>query len=508
MKHQKLYERLMEIALQRSFLIPSFEIYGSISGFYDYGPVGCLMKKKIEDYFRKFFIKSEGFFEIETSTVLPSVVLEASGHAKNFVDPLIRCKACSSEFKADEFLDQKKLEASGWNSPEELLPLLKKEGIACPACGGEFESKGWFNLMFKTNIGPVEGNTGYFRPETAQGIFLDFSRIFRNHGTKLPICVGQIGKSFRNEISPRKGILRLREFTQMELEYFFDPRSPTIEKFSQVETEQIRIMVAGSDRIQKMSAAEAVRKGIIPNEIMAYFMVRQTQFYTSLGIPYEKFYFKKMGKKDTPHYSAGNFDLEIETSFGVIETIGNAYRTDFDLSSHSSKSGVDLRVYVNHNNPNEAKEGKENERKIIPHVVEPSMGLDRLFWCILEHTFREKGNKKDWAWFDFPPVIAPYSCAVYPLMRRDGLSEKALDLLGNLRAEGLDVIYTESGSIGRRYARADEIGIPYCLTIDYDTLKDDTVTIRYRNDGKQERIKVGEVYSTIIRNIKEGRVTL
>jgi len=497
----KLHERLMEIALNRSFLIPSCEIYGTVGGFYDYGPVGCLLKRKIEERFRQFFIKKDGFFEIETCSVLPLPVLEASGHAKNFADPMIKCKKCEGEFKADELVK------GVWEKPEELSKLLKQEKIACPNCQStEIEPAGWFNLMFKTNVGPVEGNTAYFRPETAQGIFLDFSRVFRNHGTKLPLCIGQVGHSFRNEISPRKGIIRLREFTQMEMEYFFDPENDKIDGFAGVEHEQMRIMVAGSERMQKMSIKEAVKKKIIPNEIMAYFIAKQMRFYIALGIPYEKFYFKKMGKKDTPHYSRGNIDLEVETSFGAIETVGNAYRTDFDLSSHSAKSGVDLKVFIEKENGNG--EGKSEGRKVMPHVVEPSMGVDRLFWCILEHTFREKGNGKEWEWFDIPPIIAPYSCAVYPLMKKDGMAEKARAVVAALREEGIDAAYGESGSIGRRYSRADEIGTPYCFTVDYDTLKDDTVTIRYRNDGGQERVKISEVCGIVKENLKKGRVKL
>ncbi len=525
MKQQKLHERLMEIALQRSFLIPSCEIYGTSGGFYDYGPTGCLLKKKIEENFRKFFIKRDGFLEIESSLILPEIVLQASGHAKNFADPIVKCKSCNSEFKADELLEDKGKGEKEWETPSALSELLKKEKITCLNCKGELEGIGWFNLMFKTNIGPIEGNVGYCRPETAQGIFLDFSRIFRNHGTKLPLCVGQIGKSFRNEISPRKGIIRLREFTQMELEYFFDPEKQTMEKFSEVEKEELRIELPGSDRIQKMSASEAVKKEIIPNEIMAYFMVRQTQFYVALGVPYDKFHFKKMGKKDTPHYSKGNFDLEIETSFGMIETVGNAYRTDFDLSSHAEKSGKDLKVHIeeigeNGNGNGSDKAGgkgaatsnnsasEASGRKIIPHVVEPSMGVDRLFWCILEHTFRDKNPEKDWAWFDVPPMIAPYTCAVYPLMRKDGLAERGKAVVAKLREEGFDTIYAETGSIGKRYARADEIGIPYCFTVDYDTLKDDTVTVRYRNDGGQERVKIEDLVRIVKENVKKGRVKL
>jgi glycyl-tRNA synthetase len=212
-------------------------------------------------------------------------------------------------------------------------------------------------------------------------------------------------------------------------------------------------------------------------------------------------YFRVLDQNEIPHYSKGNIDMEVETSFGTIETIGNAYRTDFDLVQHADKSGKDFSVFV---------EG----RKVVPHVVEVSLGVDRLFFCILEHCFRGKdesgnsGTEKEWEWFDFPPEIAPYHAAVFPLMKRDGLDEKAMEITRMLRSAGLDITYRDSGSIGRRYARADEIGIPWALTVDYDTLEKGTVTIRYRNDGKQERIKIEECVSKIKSNLEQGKVTL
>jgi glycyl-tRNA synthetase len=387
--------------------------------------------------------------------------------------------------------------------PEEMSAKIKELGIKCPDCEGELADVGWFNLMFKTNIGPIEGNPGYPRPETAQGIFLDFPRLFRAHGTRLPLAAAQIGKSFRNEISPRQGLIRLREFTQMEIEYFFNPSNDKHPKFAEVASQRMKILTrdsqaAGKDEETEMTAQEAVERKIIPNQILAYYLARETQFYQMMGIPYSDFRFRHMMADETPHYSGGNFDLEVKTSFGWIETIGTAYRTDYDLSSHSRMSKQDLSVFV-----------EEEKKRVMPHVVEPSFGVDRLFWCILEKCYREKGGAegRDWSWFDFPPIIAPFNCAVFPLMKKDGLKEKAEEVAALLRNDGFNCYYDESGSVGKRYARQDEIGTPYCITIDYDSLKDGTVTIRFRNDGKQIRQPISDLPSTLRKYKKEGKVT-
>jgi len=531
-------EDVMEIALKRGFLIPSNEIYGHISGFYDYGTVGAPMKRKIEEAWRSFFLRKDGAFEVETATLLPEIVLKASGHVGHFGDPLVECTECKKKFRADTLVadhlegemktlaarsaagplaQEREMEAEGEHAkrlkehlsrlpgmkPEEMSAKIKELGIKCPECQGRLAEVGWFNLMFKTNIGPIEGNPGYTRPETAQGIFLDFPRIFRAHGTRLPLAVAQIGKSFRNEISPRQGLIRLREFTQMEIEYFFNPTNDKHPKFAEVANQKIKILTresqeAGKDEETEMTAQEAVERKIIPNQILAYYLARETQFYVMMGVPYSDFRFRHMMADETPHYSGGNFDLEVKTSSGWIETIGTAYRTDFDLRSHSEMSKKDLSVFI-----------EEEKRKTIPHVVEPSFGVDRLFWVILEKCYREKGGAegRDWSWFDFPPLIAPFDCAVLPLMKKDGLKEKAEEVAAMLRNEGFNCYYDESGSVGRRYARQDEVGTPYCITIDYDTLKDATATIRFRNDGKQTRVGISELPSALRNLAKEGKVT-
>lgn len=494
-------DTLMDVAIRRSILIPSSEIYGSPAGFYDYGPVGCAIKRKIEELWRKEFLQKEGFHEIETSVIIPEAVLKASGHAENFADPLVTCSACKNKFRADHLLmENEEAKKDGVVAdgapPQKLSELIKKYGVKCPECKKSTLSEvGWFNLMFRTNIGPIEGNTAYCRPETAQGIFMDFPRIVRNYGSRLPIGIGQVGRSFRNEISPRQGSLRRREFTQMELEYFFNPKDQAHPKFGKIRDETLRFAL-NDGRFENVTLGKAVLDGLVPNEIVAYFLYKQKMLYLQVGIPEEKFAFRRMPKEETPHYSKGNIDLEVETSSGIVETVGTAYRTDYDLASHSKASGEDLGVFV-----------EEEKQKVVPHVIEPSMGSDRLFWCVLEHCFREKGAGKEWDWFAFPPAIAPYHAWIFPLMKKDGLDEKAREVESALRESGLTVYYQESGSIGKRYARADEIGVPYCITVDFETLEKESVTLRFRDDGKQIRLKISELAAKIAIFAKEGKVS-
>lgn len=489
----KLYERIMELALTRSFFFPANEIYGAQAGFYDYGPTGKLIKNNLENVWRKMFVQEEGFFEVETTLISPEIVFKASGHVDEFTDPVVECQKCHKKIRADHLVEER-LNVKWDRKLESLEKLISDNNINCPSCGGVLSKPFFSNLMFSTQIG-VDGEKGYLRPETAQGIFTSFLRIFRNHGTKLPLAVAQIGKSFRNEISPRKALVRLREFTQMELEYFFDPEEQNMPGFEKVKDEKIRFLTREEQekngRARWLTAKEIVENGY-GNEIMAYFLVKEWAYYVRVGLNPERIWFRHLMEDETPHYSKSNIDLEVETSYGVIEISGNAYRTNYDLSQHEKFSKQKMEVVW-------------NDKRIIPHVFEVSMGVDRLFFCLLEHTFREKSEQKDWEWFDFKPEIAPYDAAVFPLMKKDGLAEKAWEVANRLMAD-FNVHYQESGSIGKRYARADEIGIPYAITIDYQTLEDDTVTIRFRNSGKQERVGIGVLAEKIEKYKKEGRI--
>jgi len=501
----------MELAFSRGFLLPSAEIYQAQGGFYDYGPAGAAIKRHIQQQWRQLFIIEPGFLEIETCTVLPQAVLVASGHVEHFADPVCECTKCKQRFRADHLLEQKTMQAWAGKQPVELNEALIKEKIKCPACKGDLGVVGWANLMVPTLIGAGGDNPAYLRPETAQGIFLDFKRLFVQNGSKLPLAVGQIGRSYRNEVSPRQGLIRTREFSQMELEYFFNPTQDTVEGFEKIANEKVRILPpADGDtpaHVSDTTLSQAIGLGYFPNQILAYMVYLENKLYTRLGIASEKYRFRVMPRDELPHYSRGNVDLEVETSYGTIETSGIAYRTDFDLSQHAKHSKKDLSVtVVGEKVAGGAPDAAPPAVRLMPHVVEPSMGVDRTFWCVLESAYRPAGNGKEWEWFAFPPTVAPYVAGVFPLMRKDRMEELADMLAVELRSAGLEAYYASSGSIGKRYARADEIGVPYCITVDYQTKEDGTVTVRFRDDGEQIRLKLEEVPAKLAEWANAGKV--
>ena len=483
-------EEIQRICLNRGIIFPTAEIYPTLSGFWDYGPVGTLLKKKLIDYWREFFIKSEdNIFEIDGSTILSEDVFKASGHIKSFVDPIAQCSKCKSIFRADQLIEEKTGKFVEGKPIQELSEIIKKEKIKCPKCGNPLAEVRLFNLMLKTEISPVGGQTGYLRPETAQNIFTSFPRVFRATRSKLPMGIAQIGHSFRNEISPRHFLVRIREFSQTEIEMFYDPNKPDCTKFDKIKDRKVAIFIREAQKKgQKpveLTAEQAVKKKIVPNEWMAYFLAKELEFYKSLGIPEDCLRFRHMLPEETPHYSLGNFDLEIKFDFGWKETVGNALRTDHDLKKHMEFSKKDLTVLTDDN------------RKIIPHVVEPSFGIERTIAGILLHCFVED-KERGWNWFRFPAKIAPYTVAVFPLVNKDKLPGKAREVYHVLK-ECFDVFYDDSGSIGRRYARADEVGTPFSITIDYESLEDDSCTIRHRDTTIQVRVKIKDLISILNR---------
>jgi glycyl-tRNA synthetase len=480
-------EKVLEVSKRRGIVYPAAEIYGSLSGFWDYGPVGTLIKRKIENYWREFFIKGKNIVEISGSTVLPEAVFKASGHIDSFVDPITQCKKCKSIHRADHLIDSASKTFVEGKDVKELTDIIKKEKIKCPKCKGELGDVKIFNLMLKTEVSASGGQTAYLRPETAQNIFTSFRRVFLSARGKLPFGIAQIGHSFRNEISPRHFIIRVREFSQFEIEMFIDPddidNCPGFDSVAKVKLNFLtRDAQKKGGKAVAVTAENALKKKLVPNKWLAYFMAKQMQFYQNLGIPAKVLRHRSMLPEETPHYSKGNFDLEIEFDFGWKETVGNSYRTDYDLKKHSDHSKTDLSVTI-------------GSRKVVPHVVEPSFGLERTFASILLHCFRED-KKRGWNWLALPPRIAPYTIAIMPLVKKDKLPEKAREIYNEL-LQNYGVFYDESGSIGKRYARADEIGVPYCITVDHQTLDDNTVTIRDRDSTKQIRLSVKDICSVI-----------
>lgn len=551
------FTMINELARRRGFFWQSYEIYGGVSGFVTYGFLGARLKQNIENKLREIFVNKLGIMEIEAPIIAPSKVFEASGHVDHFKEPMVECQKCKRRFRADHLLQEtaKLGEAEVEKlSLEELKEAIERHDVRCPECGGEFGEPKYFLTMFKTTIGPYSDAVGYGRPEAAQGIFVEFRRLYEMAREKLPFGVMQIGHALRNEISPRQGLIRLREFTIVDIEFFFDPEDPNCFLLKEVGDETLRLVLAesklrGSEEIVEVTVKEALEKGYIKVPWQAAFMAIAKKLLTELGVPAEKQRFIEKLPWERAHYSLQSFDQEVYVDrWGWIEVSGHAYRTDYDLRQHMQFSGTDTRVFKEYEKPlvrekkvvkplmaklgpafkGEAQKiaemlsevspdeveasfkekgyfmlGKhkilpehveittckveERGRRFIPHVVEPSFGSDRLVYVTLEYAYRVKDDR---VVLSFPRDVAPIQIGVYPLVSKDGLPEKALQVYKMLVDEGFSVEYDEAGSIGRRYARADEAGIPLGITIDYKTLKDDTVTIRDRDTWRQVRNRI------------------
>jgi len=548
-----------ELAKRRGFFWNSFEIYGGSGGFVTYGPMGTRLKQNVEAKLRELFIKKIGIYEIESSVIAPGKVFEASGHVDHFKEPMVECQKCKTRFRADHLLEEKGIssaEAEKMNL-EEVAEEIERHVIVCPDCGGKFGAPTRYLTMFQTTIGPYQGSTGYGRPEAAQNIFVEFNRLYTAARERLPFGCINIGKALRNEISPRQGLIRLREFTIADLEFFFDPEEPVCDKLSEVENEVLPILLCDTrlkecEDVTNFTVREALDKKIIRSEWQAYFMAQAKRLLEELGVPVSKQRFLEKLTWEKAHYSSQSFDQEVLVErWGWVEVSGHAYRTDFDLSCHMKASGVDMTVYREYETPLETEElavktimaklgpvykgeagkvaaavaklpaqqvadalakdgsimvdgyqifkeqvevGKQKTvvrgKRFVPHVVEPSFGCDRLFYVALEYAY---GIKDDRVVLSFPRDIAPVQVGVYPLMSKDSLDTKAKELQKMLSCEGFMTEYDETGSIGRRYARADEAGIQLGITIDYDTLEDDTITIRDRDSWQQVRTKIKDV---------------
>ena len=562
------HKLLSETARRRGFFWGSFEIYGGLSGFLDLGPLGVGLKRRIEDTWRQFFLQRHGFVEVSTPIITPHKVLEASGHVENFKDPMTECSNCHRRFRADQLVKEATgLETEGMNL-EQLSALLKEKYVKCPECGGELGPPQYFMTMFKTSIGPYGEDPAYGRPEAAQGIFVNFHRILETMREKFPIGIAQVGTVLRNEISPRQGPIRLREFTIMDFELFFDPAEPDCPYLDEVVSEEIAIVTEesrskGTENATKVQVGEAVKRKVIKAPWAAYFMALSKRFLTQLGVDAQHQRFFEKLPTERAHYSAQTFDHEIELDrWGWTEVAGFAYRTDYDLRKHMEATGEDLRVFKPYSTPRLRKiksikpnhqnlrktfqeqtgriadliskddpeklltakktgqpvkigsytvspdcfdvveeEVKETGTRFLPHVIEPSFGVERLLYTTLEYNLT---MKEDRLILGLPFNLAPIQASVFPLVNRDGLQKRATEVYETLIADGLRVEFDEAGSIGRRYARADEAGVPLGITIDYDTIKDDTVTVRDRDSWSQMRTPVGTLASTIHTIVKEG----
>lgn len=553
------HDKMTNISAKRGFLWPSFEIYSGVSGFTDYGPLGASLKNNIMQKWRKQYVSGEGFYEIEGPTVMPKEVLKASGHVDNFTDPMTKCEECGEVFRADHIIEEVIGEDVESLENEELDQIVIDNNIRCPECGGKLANIWNYNLMFKTMIGAKGDKVGYMRPETAQGIFILFKRLERFFRGKLPFGAVQLGKAYRNEISPRQGVIRLREFTQAEAEIFLNPKDKTTPKFAQIADE---ILYLNSQEVQenngeplKITAKEALDKEIVANEMLIYQLYLAKKFLNEIGIPDDVLRFRQHLPGEMAHYALDCWDVEVLTDkYGWVEIIGIADRGDYDLSSHSKYSNDELNVFIEYDEPKKVKktvvkpnlskfgpvfkgdspkikqaieeadptevmkaieedgkfvveldktyevpeellifedvEEEINGEKIIPHVIEPSFGIDRIVYSVLLHSFHTAENEDDKDYFKFAKSIAPVQLGIFPLVNKEGPREIAIDLTEKLRSHGFTVEYDASGTIGKRYARADEIGIPLAITVDFESLEDNQVTVRDRDTEQQERVAI------------------
>lgn len=424
-ENELLMEKIISLCKRRGFIYQGSEIYGGLGGTWDYGHLGVLLKNNIKNSWWKKFVESrEDMYGMDASILMNQEVWRASGHIDTFTDPLVECSKCKHRFRED---------------------VLKIEG-KCDKCGSPVGVARNFNMMFKTQVGPVDDSSllSYLRPETAQGIFVNFKNIIDSFHPKLPFGIAQIGKAFRNEITPRDFIFRTREFEQMEIEYFV--RKEDWEKY------------------------------------FNYWKDETMEWTEEIGLDQNKIYHKEIEPENLAHYSKRTIDIEFDFPFGQKELFGLAYRTDYDLKNHNL-------FYLD----------EENKEKIIPHVIEPSFGLDRIILSLLLSSYKEdKVGDEVRPFLSFKPRVAPIICAVSPLLKnKPELRDYAHLIYRKLKDKFGRVMWDDNGNIGKRYRRQDEIGTPWCIVIDFDTIKNDTVTIRDRDTAKQERVKKEEIIDYI-----------
>ncbi len=447
-------EELAAFCKRRGFVYPSGEIYGALAGFWDFGPLGVELKNNIKKQWWKFHVhQREDIVGIDGAIITNPKVWEASGHASNFIDFIVLNKKTKEKIKMDS---------------HEIKKISDDKN---------FEIIGEFNPMFTTQVGPIktESTNAFLRPETAQLIFTNFSLVAQNSRAKLPFGIAQTGKAFRNEISPREFIFRNREFEQMEIEYFTAPNQhcPYLDEIKNIEIEII------SEKMKKgklMKILEAHKKGIIKNPWHAYFLALEFSWFLSLGSNPKNFRARQHSAEERSHYAADTWDLEFNFPMGWRELQGFSNRTDFDLKQHEQHSKHSMSIHH-----------AETNKKILPHVVcEPSLGVERAFLVFLLDSY-QYDEKRGNIVLKLDPKLAPYKAAVFPLISKGKHLEIAHEIYRDLLEE-FYVAFDKSGSIGRRYARNDEIGTPFCITIDEQTLKDKTVTIRDRDTTSQIRV--------------------
>lgn len=590
---------LTNLLERRLFYVPSFKIYGSVAGFYDYGPPGCAIKNNLTQAWRQHFVLEENMLEVECPAVTPEIVLKASGHVDRFTDFMVTDLKTGDPYRADHLVEGC-LEGLLEDAKNPLTPELKREvkdllagvgemdgdalgalitrfGIKAPDTKNDLSSPFPFNLMFKTSIGPKGDMVGYLRPETAQGIFVNFRDLLYYNGNKLPFAAAQIGNSYRNEISPRAGLLRVREFTQAEIEHFVNPDDKSHPKFDNVKDltpllYSRELQMGEEKRPKPMALGEAVSKGIIANQTLAYFIGRTWLLFGRLGVDLNRMRFRQHLQHEMAHYAEDCWDAEVETSYGWVECAGLADRSAYDLRAHTAMSKTELTAYEKFPEPREVEvttvtpnkkelglafkrdakavadalealgeedamclksdldAGKAGKlvvdgntleitasmveikrqqkrlagRSFVPSVIEPSFGIGRILYCVFEHCYYTREGDESRAVLKFTPLVAPVKATVFPLMQKKDLNDLATKISASLTSAGLsNIVDTTGNTIGKRYARTDEIGVPFALTVDFKSLEDSTVTVRERDSTSQIRVPVAEV-AGVIRQLVDG----
>jgi len=576
---------------QRLFYIPSFKIYGGVAGLYDYGPPGCAVKSNLQAFWRQHFVMNESMLEVECPSVTPECVLKASGHVDRFTDRMVNDVVTEDCFRADHLVEEnlERMIADPMLAParrtelEDLLARIEELtaeemgaaivdlGIKAPETKNDLTAPYPFNLMFPTQIGPSGAAPGFLRPETAQGIFVNFRDLLYYNGGKLPFAAAQVGQSFRNEISPRAGLLRVREFTQAEIEHFVHPDHKDHARFDEVKDVGLSLFSRDAQlgAVKKpfpMSVGDAVEKGIIANQTLGYFVARTQLFLEKIGINPAKLRFRQHLQHEMAHYAEDCWDAEIESTYGWVECVGLADRSAYDLKAHSVASKVELTAHERFAEPvmeevlvvepnkkdmgkafkKDAKavtdalqamckedalalgakleaEGKatvateagEKEilpgmvriametkkisgRQFTPSVIEPSFGIGRIMYCMFEHNFYVRADDEQKTVFKFSPIIAPIKCTIFPLVNDAGMNALAERVSRELAADGISAkLDTTAISVGKRYARTDELGVPFAVTVDHRSLDDDTVTLRERDSCEQVRLKSDQVLALV-----------
>ncbi|NHJ13410.1 MAG: glycine--tRNA ligase [Candidatus Thorarchaeota archaeon] len=488
-------EIIIGLSKKRGFFWgPSPEIYGGSSGFYDLGPLGKLLKNRLEDRIRSAFVRAS-FWEVECPTVSPAIVWKASGHLDGFIDPVVSCTKCEQVYRADTLIEEQvpgtKLKSM---DVEELSKAIKELGICCPSCQGALGDVNQYNLMLKTQLGLDQ--EAYMRPETATTTYLLFKRLLTFFRDKLPALVFQIGKAYRNEISPRQGMLRLREFTQVEGQIFLlEDHESEWSPFKEIEFETLPLLPSdiqekGSETVVPTKMKDALRKGYFQQRAYAWCVYLAYKIFRDMGFGEKSLRLRQHLPTERAHYAKDAWDVEVFTqSYGWTECCGVHDRGNYDLTRHQEYSKENLNVKV-------------DKSPVVPNVLEIAFGVERPLFCLIDNCYVED---EDRTWLRFPPQIAPIQVAVFPLMGKPELVGPATEIYDSLVEAGLVAYFDQGGSIGRRYRRQDEIGTPFCVTVDYGTLEDNTVTIRDRDSMDQVRLKIDDLSATLVK-LAKGRV--